>query len=168
MLYLCHMLTYGLVEYREISPFFCPIAFYQLQRFFYLLCQDTTQLTTRHSLIFLQQAAFLHFLVSYCTFGSFSLGCPSLSVNLENIYLYSVFWFGHLCCWKALHTKFHDLAWCSHRSPRFTPLNTNHIHSCLPVCFHYWTESPHTCLFKTPMEQCLLVLCSQKIHSFNG
>lgn len=75
---------------------------------------------------------------------------PLFFVNLENTHLFSASWFGHLCCWKALHTNFYALALCSHRSPGFTPFNAKLMNICLLVCLHHRTESPSplTCLFQ--------------------
>lgn len=79
----------------------------------------------------------------------------SFFVNLENTHLFSVSWFGHLCSWKALHTKFDALALCSHRSPGSMTFNAQLMNICLLVCLHQRTESPSplTCLFKWLLEQ---------------
>lgn len=87
LLSLCHLLTHLLI-FRIWWNFSLPLLPCSPQTTEVLLLSTPGELTgtTVHSLLFPRHAAFAHTLVSFWTFGSFSLGCPSLSVNLENTY----------------------------------------------------------------------------------
>ena len=107
LLFLCHMFTclsiFGV--WRNSSRLLVPCC---LQRLCFFPWKETTQQTTPKSLLFPRQAVFHCSYGSFCTFGSFSLGCPSFSCQPEKQYLTCfVSWPRHLSSWKTLHIKFH-------------------------------------------------------------
>lgn len=166
LLYLCHILTYGFLEYREISPSVCLLAFYQLQRFcFFFFFVPRDHVTDHTTQLALPQACCILALLSIFLYIWFLLlGLP--------------FTF----CWPGKYVLvFCVLVWASvlgkpttsssmpllcvpTAGTHFTQITT---HICFLVCLHYWTESPPTHGYSKQLwSSAWNLVCFQKIHSF--
>lgn len=140
LLHLCHMLTYGFLEYREMSPSLWPFLSTSFRGF--VLSMTRYHIPDHTAQLALPQACYNLVLLGIFLYFWFLLpGMPfSFHQPRKYILVLCVLDWASLS-WKALHTKFHALPLCSHRSPGFTPPNTNHHAEGLPVCLHYWIES---------------------------
>lgn len=136
LLHLCHMLTnYWFLEYGEILLCFLALSNYRGFASFH----EKRPHHRPHwkACSFPKWAVFYHSSGSFCTSGSFSLGCLLFLSTWKNN-LFSVSRFRHLSSWKTLHIPFFALALCHLDSYHLAQVT---LHICFPVGLHPWTMS---------------------------